>query len=221
MRRHGAIARPSRTRRSRRCSRTRSPTRRPWPRRRRPPARAHLPGRGLVARQVDVVAGHRPEPLSPDRREHACDGAVEHRVRCLRRCVAEIDLHRVPLMGAAPPAVGGQPEPLLGAGSDELLELSTGQMPSMRGHPGEQRVDIDPACLVERDPDRRGLVPQYEAQELARGGVTVTGAHRWTLAPRWPRTSYVWTDPGGARQRWSEPRESVRPGCPWFGRSCP
>src|SRR5688500_4467702 len=79
---------------------------------------------------------------APEGGEEAVHRAVEQDVGRAGGGQAQVDLHRVALVGPDATAVLAQGEALLVAPEDEVAQLGLGDRPSGGGHAGPQEVDV-------------------------------------------------------------------------------
>lgn len=128
------------------------------------PAGTYTGRRGAVGGEVHVVPVHGQQTLGADRGQVTGDGAVEEIRRRGGRRQSEVDLDAVPLAGADPGALDR--EALLVVGGDDVVQFRPGEPEAVCGRRGDQRVDLDPAGLVEGEPDGLGLMAQMSGQVL-------------------------------------------------------
>src|SRR5690606_32184683 len=122
-----------------------------------------------------------------NRRQEACDGAVEENIGWLGRLVPKVHRDRMALVRTDALPIVGQGEALLRAGGDDLIEIGPGQPASVPSARVEQHIDGDPTASVGREARGRGLVPEHVAQELADGCSALLihdGLARWMRSRR-------------------------------------
>jgi hypothetical protein len=89
-------------------------------------------------------------------------------------------LDRMTLVGSNAGAGIVEPEPLFVTAPDDPFQLLLRHRLAVVSQGREQRLDLDPAGLVEGDPYARGLVPQYQGQEPR----SPTIVHVTSVSPR-------------------------------------
>lgn len=120
-----------------------------------------------VRREVDVLAASSSEAVAHDAGEETLDGPVKQLSGRLTWGQTEVHGAGVSLRG--PDAVAHDLEALLEAMRGERVDLVAGDATAMCGQGIDQEVDVDPAALVQFDPDGLGAVTQDMGQSLRQG----------------------------------------------------
>jgi hypothetical protein len=140
---------------------------------------------------VHVLARAPDETGRPDRGEVRHGGSVKEELRRLPRGQPEIDLHRVPLIGADAETILGEPVTLLVAGANDLPDHLFAQRVSAARRETHDVRHHRPALSVELEPDEIRPMSEEEAQELARAdeGILHSAAPSYRVsAARFPST---------------------------------
>jgi hypothetical protein len=130
-----------------------------------------------VLRQMNMVPLPFHQALIPDRREEPLDGSMVEVLGRLNWFQTEVNLDTMALIGSNTIAHDGIAS--LQISLDDLHQVLAMQCPSMAFHRVQQIVNIDPATVIEPDPDQLGPVPEQEAEEFARSFLVI-GTHEST-----------------------------------------
>ena len=141
-----------------------------------PMPRSDLHGHFRFCREMDVVALHFQQPLHLNAFEEARRGAVIKDRKRFLRFVVQIYLYRMSLTGSNVRAFGTELEAFLGVGGDDVFEVGAAHGTPGLGAASKQIFHTHPACGVEGDVGRFGLMPQYHAEKFATAG-GLFGAH--------------------------------------------
>lgn len=117
-------------------------------------------------RKVHVLALAADESMLPDGREEALHRAVMENGGGRLRPKAQVDPHGMALARTNAQAVGAEGEALLVVLPDETLELGTIERGAVPFQSLQQSIHLHPACLVQRQSDRFGMVAENQAEEL-------------------------------------------------------
>jgi hypothetical protein len=130
-----------------------------------------------VLRQMNMVPPPSHQSLIPDGREEPPDSSMVEVLWRFYRFQTEVNLDTMALIGSNTIAHDGIAA--LQISFDDPHQVFAMQCLSMAFHRVQQIVNIDPATVIEPDPDQLGPVPEQEAEEFARSFLVI-GAHRST-----------------------------------------
>jgi hypothetical protein len=124
-----------------------------------------------VLRQMNMVPPPSHQALVPDCREELLDSSMVEVLWRFHRFQTKVNLDTMALVGTNTIAHDGIAA--LQISFDDLHQVLAIQCLSVAFHRVQQIVNINPATMIESDPDQLGPVPEQEAEEFARSFLVI------------------------------------------------